>query len=111
MIADSTASFRYQGKPNADRARAVGGVLARPEGCRTACSAGLGSPGGAAPGRPLALGLHLSRRVASGPATGGWWRQQGGLHDGKEGFPGVGVGGYHHGDRPGEDAEEDLQAR
>src|SRR5579871_5360072 len=43
------------------------------------------------------------------PVAGGG--TQGGLHDGKEGFPGVGVGGYHHGDRPGEDAEEDLQER
>jgi hypothetical protein len=43
------------------------------------------------------------------PVAGGG--REGGLHDGKEGFPGVGVGGYHHGDRPREDAEEDLKAR
>ena len=47
--------------------------------------------------------------VTGQPGAGGG--TQGGLHDGKEGFPGVGIGGYHHGDRPGEDAEEDLQAR
>jgi len=53
--------------------------------------------------------------IVSVPATcrlpGAGGGTQGGLRDGKEGFRGVGVGGYHHGDRPGEDAEEDLQAR
>ncbi len=57
------------------------------------------------------LGLRLSRGIAGGPVTGGGGGREGGLNDGGEGFPGVGVGGSHYGDLPREDAEEDLQAR
>jgi hypothetical protein len=38
MIADSTASFRYQGKPNADSARVVVALDAPPIARRTSCS-------------------------------------------------------------------------
>ena len=66
-------------------------------------------------GRDLPGAELLDHRCPGGivsarlPGAGGG--MQGGLDDGKEGFPGVGVGGHHHGDRPGEDAEENLQAR
>ena len=42
------------------------------------------------------------------PGTGGG--EQGGLNDCRQRGE-VGVGGYHHRDRPREDAEEDLKAR
>ena len=61
----------------ADYARAVGGVLDGPEVRRTACSGWARLTGRRRPGRQLALGLHLSRRIASVPVTGGWWRPRG----------------------------------
>jgi hypothetical protein len=61
--------------------------------------------------RAEVLALHLFRRIAGVPATGAGGDREGGLNDCRDGFPKVGVGGYHHRDRPREDTEEDLKAR
>ena len=45
-------------------------MLDRPEVHRTACSGWARLTGRRRPGRQLAVGLHLSRRIASVPVTG-----------------------------------------
>jgi hypothetical protein len=82
-----------------------------PAGARTRASRAAGAAWKA--GMPAPPDVAWPGGILSVPATGrlpgGGGGMQGGLNDCRQ-RGGAGVGGYHHGDRPREDAEEDLKA-